>query len=122
MSVPAARLRPLSVPCLWALLLLLAAPLQAATRDPCVGLEAGDRYRNLIEHADGRYRLRRDGTRVTATLTVDRSPLPTRSGTAAAPLFTVPAPFRPPYPILRSAEGTPVLADGTLDPDLDRYM
>ena len=31
------------------------------------------------------------------------------------PLFTIPEPFRPPYSIRRTVEGTPVHADGTPD-------
>ena len=34
-----------------------------------------------------------------------------------ASLFTVPEPFRPPYPVLRTAEGGTVRADGTPNPD-----
>ena len=118
MPIPAARLRPLSGLCLGALLLLLlpAAPLQAATRDPCAGLEAGGRYRNPTEHADGRYRLRRDGTRVTATLTTTSSPVYHRDREGPPPLFTIPEAFRPPRPVLLTAEGMAVRRDGTPDP------
>ena len=118
MPVPITRLRPLYGLCLGSLLLCLlpAAPLRAAAQDPCAGLEAGGRYRNRTAHVDGRYWLRRDGTRVTATLTTTRSPLPPRVR-AREPLFTVPEPFRPPLPVLLGAQGTPVLADGAPDPD-----
>ncbi len=118
MPIPDVRLRPLSALCLGALLLLLlpAAPLQAATRAPCAGLEAGGRYRNPTEHADGRYRLRRDGTRVTATLTTTSSPLNHRDREGPPPLFTIPEAFRPPRPVLLTAEGMAVRRDGTPDP------
>ncbi len=116
--VPTPRLRPLYVLCLWALLLCLlpAAHLQAALQDPCTGLEAGGNYHNQEAHAEGRYRVRRDGTRVTATLTTTSSLVPPRV-LAPEPLFTFPESFRPPLSVLLGAEGTPVLADGTPDPD-----
>ena len=74
-------------------------------------------YDNLTAHLDGRYALQRSESRVAATFATSRSPVAHWAREVAAPLFTVPAPFRPPYPVLRSAEGTPVLADGTPDPD-----
>ena len=74
-------------------------------------------YDNPTEHADGRYELQRAGSRVVATFATTQSPVPYWAREVAAPLFTVPEGFRPPYPILRTAEGTPVLADGAPDPD-----
>ena len=120
MPVPAACLRPLFGLYLGALLLLLlpAAPLQAAPQDPCAGLEAEGNYRNQAEHADGRYRLRRDGTRVLATLTTVRSPVQHWVREVPDPLFTIPEAFRPPRPVLLTAEGMAVRPDGTPDPAL----
>ena len=120
MPVPAACLRPLFGLYLGALLLLLlpAAPLQAAPQDPCAGLEAEGNYRNQAEHADGRYRLRRDGTRVLATLTTVRSPVQHWAREVPDPLFTIPEAFRPPRPVLLTAEGMAVRLDGTPDPAL----
>ena len=74
-------------------------------------------YDNPTEHADGRYELQRAGSRVAATIATTQSPVQYWAREVAAPLFTVPEGFRPPYPILRTAEGTPVLADGAPDPD-----
>ena len=74
-------------------------------------------YDNLAEHADGRYALQLAGTRVAATIATSRSPVQHWAKEVTEPLFTVPEPFRPPYPIRRTVTGTPVLADGTPDPD-----
>ena len=74
-------------------------------------------YDNLAEHSDGRYALQLAGARVAATFTTARSPVQYWAREVPQPLFTVPEPFRPPYSVLRTAEGTPVLADGTPDPD-----
>ncbi len=85
---------------------------------PTPSLTVSGTYDNRVEHADGRYELQLSGARVAATLTVSRSPVQYWAREVAAPLFTVPAPFRPPYPILRTAEGIPVRADGALASDL----
>ena len=77
---------------------------------------SGD-YDNLAEHANGRYELQLSGTRVAATFSTTRSPVPHAAREVPQPLFTVPEPFRPPYAILRTAVGTPVRAGGTPDPD-----
>ena len=72
-------------------------------------------YDNLADHLDGRYELRLDGEQVKATLTTTRSSVKFWAQEVAAPLFTVPLAFRPPYAIIRFVEGRPVRADGTLD-------
>ena len=74
-------------------------------------------YDNLAEHAAGRYTLQLAGTRVAATFATSRSPVQHWAREVPQPLFTVPEPFRLPYPVLRTVEGTPVLADGTPDPN-----
>ncbi|MCY3658570.1 MAG: hypothetical protein OXG36_06050, partial [Caldilineaceae bacterium] len=74
-------------------------------------------YDNLAEHSDGRYALQLAGSRVAANFSTSRSPMQYWAREVPQPLFTVPEPFRPPYLILRTAEGTRVLADGTPDPD-----
>ena len=74
-------------------------------------------YDNLAEHPDGRYALQLSGARVAATFSTSRSPVQHWAKEVPEPLFTVPEPFRPPYPVLRTAEGTPVLANGTPAPD-----
>ena len=145
MPVPTVRLRPLSGLCLWALLLLLcmagctsrgsggattdragaaspspALPVPAFTPPtpaPTPSLTVSGDYEDPVEHAAGRYELQLAGSRVAASFTTSRSPMPYATREVPQPLFTVPAPFRPPYSILRSAEGTPVLADGAPDPD-----
>ena len=73
-------------------------------------------YDNLTEHADGRYTLQLAGSRVAATFSTTRSPVQSWARDVAEPLFTVPEPFRPPYPVLRTAEGRPMRADGTRAP------
>ncbi len=78
---------------------------------------ASGAYDNLAEHPDGRYALQLAGSRVAASFTTSRSPVQYWAREVAAPLFTVPEPFRPPYPVLRTVEGRPVHADGTPDPD-----
>ena len=69
------------------------------------------------EHADGRYELQLAGTRVAASFATSRSSVTYWAREGAAPLFTVPEGFRPPYSVLRTAEGRTVLADGTPAPD-----
>ncbi len=88
-----------------------------AVPSPTPSLTHSGTYANRVEHADGRYALQLSGARVAATFTTTRSPVPYWAREVAAPLFTVPEPFRPPYSILRTAVGTPVLADGSPDPD-----
>ncbi|MCY4520341.1 MAG: hypothetical protein OXC13_06125 [Caldilineaceae bacterium] len=78
---------------------------------PTPSLTRSEAYDNLTEHADGRYALQLSGARVAATFATSRSPVQNWARDVAAPLFTVPEGFWPPYPVLRSAEGTPVLAD-----------
>ena len=97
------------------LFLLLAAPssLQAAASDSGSVLETTGNYLNLAEHQEGRFELHLSGTRVTATLTTTRSAVQYWTREAAQPLFTVPEAFRPPFPILRLAEGQPVQEDGS---------
>ncbi len=94
-----------------------AASIPSGTSKPTPSLTQSGAYANLAEHANGRYELQLSGTRVSASLFTSRSPVPYWDREVAAPLFTVPAPFRPPYPVLRTAEGIPVRADGTPDPD-----
>ena len=77
---------------------------------------AGD-YEDPVAHADGRYELQLAGARVAATFSTSRVPVSYWAREVAATLFTVPEPFRPPYSVLRTAVGTPVLADGTVDLD-----
>ncbi len=88
-----------------------------AVPSPTPSLTHSGTYANRVEHADGRYALQLSGARVAATFTTTRSPVQYWARDIAAPLFTVPEPFRPPYSILRTAVGTPVLADGSPDPD-----
>ncbi len=104
------------LPCL---LLLLAptGPLQAVAPSPCPGLEITGAYLNRAEHADSRYHLHRVGDRVAATLSTTHSPVQHGAREVTFPLFTVPAAFRPPFPILRTGEGRPMRADGTPDPE-----
>ena len=86
--------------------------------EPAPSLTVSGTYNNLVEHEDGRYELQLAGTRVVANLFTSRSPVQYRAREVATPLFTVPVPFRPPYPILRTAEGIPVRNDSTLASDL----
>ncbi len=88
-----------------------------AVPSPTPSLTVSGTYDNRVEHVDGRYELQLAGARVAATFAASRSPVSYWAREVAAPLFTVPEPFRPPYPILRTAEGIPVRADGTADPD-----
>ncbi len=88
-----------------------------AVPSPTPSLTVSGTYDNRMEHADGRYELQLAGARVAATFATARSPVQHWAKEVPQPLFTVPEPFRPPYSVLRTAEGTPVLADGTPDPD-----
>ncbi len=88
-----------------------------AVPSPTPSLTHSGTYANRVEHADGRYALQLSGARVAATFATTRSPVQYWARDVAAPLFTVPDGFRPPYPILRTVEGRPVLADGTPNPD-----
>ena len=88
-----------------------------AVPSPTPSLMASGTYDNQVEHADGRYALQLSGSRVAASFSTSRSPVQYWARDVAAPLFTVPEPFRPPYSILRTVAGTPVRADGTPDPD-----
>ncbi len=88
-----------------------------AVPSPTPSLTHSGTYANRVEHADGRYALQLSGARVAATFTTARSPVQYWAREVAAPLFTVPEPFRPPFSILRTAVGTPVRADGSPDPD-----
>ncbi len=88
-----------------------------AVPSPTPSLTASGTYDNRVEHVDGRYELQLAGARVAATFAASRSPVLYWAREVAAPLFTVPEPFRPPYPVLRTAEGIPVRADGSPDPD-----
>ena len=98
----------------------LPTPTFTPVPSPTPALTRSGVYDNLAEHADGRYVLQLSGARVTATFTASRSPVQYWAQEVASPLFTVPAPFRPPYPVLRTAVGTPVRANGIQDPELDR--
>ncbi len=84
---------------------------------PTPTLTVSGTYDNRMEHADGRYALQLSGTRVAATFSTARSPVQYWAREVPYPLFTAPEPFRPPYPVLRTAVGTPVRADGVSDPD-----
>ena len=98
--------------------LLTATPTFAhVVPTPTLSLTVSGTYDNLVEHAAGGYELQLAGARVAATFATTRSPVQYWARDVAAPLFTVPEPFRPPYSILRTAVGTPVRADGTPDPD-----
>ncbi len=88
-----------------------------AVPSPTPSLTWAGVYDNLAEHADGRYALQRAGARVAATFSTSRSPVQYWAREVPPPLFTVPEGFRPPYSILRTVVGTPVLADGSPDPD-----
>ncbi len=88
-----------------------------AVPSPTPSVTVSGTYANRVEHADGGYALQLSGTRVAATFSTTRSPVQYWAREVAAPLFTVPDGFRPPYPILRTVEGRPVLADGTPNPD-----
>ena len=94
-----------------------ATPTVTGPPTPTPSRTVSGAYDNLAEHPDGRYALQLAGTRVAATFATSRSPVQYWAREMAAPLFTVPEGFRPPYPVLRTAEGTPVRADGTPDPD-----
>ncbi len=83
---------------------------------PTPTLTLSGTYDNRVVHTDGRYELELSGTRVAATFSTSRSPVEHWERAMSLPLFTVPAPFRPSYPILRTVEGRPVHADGTPDP------
>ena len=84
---------------------------------PPPALTVSGTYDNLAEHPDGHYELQLAGSRVAATFSTSRSPVQYWAKEVTEPLFTVPEPFRPPYPVLRTTEGQPVLVDGTPDPD-----
>ncbi len=94
-----------------------STPTLTGPATPTPSLTRSGAYDNLTEHPDGRYALQRSGSRVAATFAASRSPVAYWAREVPPPLFTVPESFRPPYPVLRSAEGTPVLADGASDPD-----
>ncbi len=84
---------------------------------PTPSLTRSGAYDNLTEHPDGRYSLQLSGPRVAATFATSRSAVQHWAKAVTEPLFTVPEGFRPPYAILRTAEGMLVLANGTPDPD-----
>ena len=81
-------------------------------------LVAAGTYPHQTDPAAGHYHLQLTGERVTATFTASRPPGPPGS---PAPLFVVPPPFRPPYPIQRSVVGQPGPTDGAPDPDPDAF-
>ena len=92
-------------------------PVPSATPTPVPHLTVSGAYDNPVMHMDGRYVLQLAGSRVAATFSTARSPVEHWvRRTVPQPLFTVPEPFRPPYPVLRTVEGTPVRADGVPDP------
>ncbi len=80
-------------------------------------LAVSGHYANRAEHADGHYDLELIGTQVMATITTTGSPVQHWAKAVTEPLFTVPEPFRPPYPILRTVEGSPVTRTGVPDPN-----
>ncbi len=88
-----------------------------AIPSPTPSLTLSGTYDNQVEHADSHYALQLSGARVAAIFSATRSPVQYWAREVAAPLFTIPEPFRPPYPVLRTAKGIPVRADGTPDPD-----
>ena len=88
-----------------------------AVPSPTPSLTVSGTYDNRVEHTDGRYVLQLSGSRVSASFSTTRSPVQYWAREVAAPLLTVPEPFRPPYPVLRTAVGRTVRADGTPDPD-----
>ena len=87
-----------------------------AVPSPIPSLTVSGVYENPVEHADGHYELQLAGARVAASFTTSRSPVQRWAKEVPQPLFTVPEPFRPPFSIVRTAEGMPVLADGAPDP------
>ena len=94
-----------------------------AVLSPTPSLTVSGTYDNPVEHADGRYELQLAGARVAATFATSRSPVSYWAREVSAPLFTIPEPFWPPYPVLRTAMGTPVRADGTPDhPEPRRFL
>ena len=98
-------------------LTLTPSPTPTLSPTPTPTLTVSGNYEDPVAHADGRYELQLAGARVATSFSTSRSPVPYGVREMPPPLFTVPEPFRPPYPVLRSAEGTPVLADGAPDPD-----
>ena len=112
---------PWSTPTLSPIPTLLPTPTPTPTwmrpPTPTPSLKVSGDYEDPVAHADGHYELQLAGARVAASFSTSRSPVPYGVREMPPPLFTVPEPFRPPYPVLRSAEGTPVLADGAPDPD-----
>ena len=92
-------------------------PTPTSVPSPTPSLTRSGVYDNREEHADGRYALQLAGARVAATFSTTRSPVQHWARAVPAPLFTIPEPFRPPYAVLRTVEGMPVLADGAPDPD-----
>ncbi len=110
------------VGCLLAAMILASCATQpAAASDSCIGSGTEASFLNVEAHHDGHYELCVKGTHVAATFTTTRSPV-TDSRREAPLLFTVPERFRPPFPILRLAEGQPVQADGSpvSDPPISR--
>lgn len=93
--------------------LAVPKPLQAVTQDPDPVPELAGEYLNPALHYQGRYELALEGTRVTATLSSTRSPVSYWASQTAQPLFYLPEGFRPPFPIIRLAEGVPVQEDGS---------
>ena len=106
-----------SVPTVTPALPASSTPTPTPVPSPIPSLTVSGAYDNQTEHADGRYVLQLAGTGVAATLSTSRSPVEYWARAVLQPLFTIPEPFRPPYPVLRTVEGTPVRADGTSDPD-----
>ena len=95
----------------------IPTPTATLSPTPTPSLTRSGTYDNLAEHADGRYTLQLSGARVVATFATSRSPVQHWAREVLHPLFTVPEPFRPPYPVLRTAVGTPVHVNGTPDPN-----
>ena len=102
---------PIPTPTLW------PTPTATLSPTPTPSLTQSGTYDNLAEHASGRYALQLSGARVAATFATSRSPVQHWAREVPQPLFTVPEPFRPPYPVLRTAEGMSVHVDGAPDPD-----
>lgn len=74
-------------------------------------------YGDQAAHRFGRFRLTRQGERVTTFIASDSSPVQHYARQNPQILFTIPPEFRPPFTIIRLVEGRPVLQNGNTDPD-----
>ncbi len=99
---------------LW--LLLYSGALWAQTEESADVEEVPGHFDSQTEHLEGQYRINKEGTKVTTTISTSSSPVHYYVRKVPTVLFTLPAAYRPATDVSWLADGYSVLEDGTPQP------